>query len=101
MFKNIDNLLASCNNRMSLISYDFKFEDPSEEVRTERDILTRFFKYKASNSTFDCDSCELTDSIYKKLWGWSYKSRYELPNSLNMFKGQWDRFGSDTMNSFL
>ena len=92
-----------------LAQYDFKNESPWEDVRNERDPIIKFQKYKAHNKTdankFDCDNsngtCALSNEIYYALWQWQYKSRFSLQLPLSsLFGTNWERFGSDTMNSF-
>jgi hypothetical protein len=92
----------------NLESYDFKNEAPWEDLRNENNSIKKFqmyMKYYKMNKKFDCDnsngSCRLTDSIYYSLWGWCFKSRYTIPKSLlGKLDVNWDRMGTDTMNSF-
>ena len=108
MYTNLEEFVKGDNKLESLITYDFKFEAPWEEVRNEKHPIKRFLNYKnynKGNRKFDCDnsngSCSLTDSIYYNLWGWSYKNRFTIPENLKEKLGiHWNRMGSDTMNSF-
>jgi len=95
----------------NLVDYDFKNEAPWKDVRTETDPILKFRRYrnnnadKDSNIKFDCDNsngtCSLTDSIYSRLWGWSYESRNKIPSQISKsLSERWGYFGSDTMNSF-
>ncbi|MCK8487070.1 hypothetical protein M0651_07805 [Paenibacillus sp. MBLB2552] len=88
---------------LNLITYDFKNEDPCEEVRDEKDPFRKFELYKNSKSNFDCDSSKLAYRIYKLLWGWNYRNRFSIPDNLKgkLEATKWERLGPDTMNSFL
>ncbi|MCK1998145.1 hypothetical protein MPH47_13150 [Psychrobacillus psychrodurans] len=69
-------------------NYDFKNESPTDRVKNEENAIKKFFKFKldSSQSSFDCDCCELAKEIYVKLWNLSAKD-------LNFYD-------CDTMNSF-
>ena len=129
------------------VEYDFKYELKtwwestkdnniySEEKRkriesvsnklckTKEDNLRRFSLYKELDVVFDCDSrngtCDLTNEIYKALWGWSFKPSENkwrnakhgitparlLPDELDEKLDKWNKLnlglGCDTMNSFM
>lgn len=106
MHKNLEMYIASGNSLESLAAYDFKNESPWPDVNNETDPLKKFWLYKAKEKpAFDCDSsdgtCSLTSDLYNRLWGWRYENRFHLPESLvGCFGEQWERMGSDTMNSF-
>lgn len=106
MYETVEEFLGSGNSLRDLVAYDFKNESPQKEVRQERNSIKKFQKYKAPGSApFDCDNsdgtCSLTDDIYQKLWGWSYKERNAIPPLLvQRLRCNWKRLGSDTMNSF-
>lgn len=106
MYETVEEFLGSGNSLRDLTAYDFKNESPQKEVRQERNPIKKFQKYKAPGSVpFDCDNsdgtCSLTDDIYQKLWGWSYKERNSIPPLLvQRLRCNWKRLGSDTMNSF-
>ncbi|MGM7635290.1 hypothetical protein [Bacillus sp. Hm123] len=69
-------------------NYDFKNESPTDRVKNEDNPIKKFFEFKLdfSQSSFDCDRCELAKEIYEKLWSLSAKE-------LNFYD-------CDTMNSF-
>lgn len=102
MSQNLDAYLASRNTLESLAEYDFKNESPWQDVNIEKNPLKKFQLYKSKTTpNFDCDRCELTSDIFHCLWGWSYTDRFHLPEKLAPhFEPQWERLGSDTMNSF-
>jgi hypothetical protein len=106
MYKNLEMFLVSGNSLESLVTYDFKNESPWPDVNNEANSLKKFQLYKAKEEPkFDCDSsngtCPLASDIYNRLWGWTYENRFHLPERLSScFQGQWERMGSDTMNSF-
>ena len=106
MYKNLEMYLASGNLLESLATYDFKNESPWSDVNSETNPLKKFQLYKAKETPkFDCDSsdgtCSLTSDIYNRLWGWTYENRFHLSEPLSgCFQEQWERMGSDTMNSF-
>ena len=108
MYKSLTRFLDE-NSIDSLIGYDLKNESPWEGVRNERISIKKMEGYKRNNKetnlNFDCDNsngtCTLSDSIYQELWNWSYRGRFTLPFNLQeKFSPNWDRLGSDTMNSF-
>lgn len=113
MYRNLEMYLVSGNSLESLVTYDFKNESPWPDVNNETNPLKKFQLCRARSKAaeeknepnFDCDSsdgtCPLTSDIYNRLWGWTYENRFHLPERLSScFQGQWERMGSDTMNSF-
>ncbi|KYG33899.1 hypothetical protein [Alkalihalobacillus trypoxylicola] len=108
MFKSLNRFLEQ-NPIEDLVNYDIKNESPWDEVNAEKAPIQKIQKYKDCNRntslSFDCDNsngtCDFVDSIYKELWGWSFRNRMNLPSELyTKFNNDWDRLGSDTMNSF-
>ncbi|WP_312939600.1 hypothetical protein [Oscillibacter sp.] len=103
------NAFLTQGNLDALAYYDLKNESPWDNANQKQNPIQKFLRYKDNNKGsqhFDCDgsggTCALTDDLYKRLWGWSYKGRYQLPEELAESMGaQWNRFGPDTMNSFM
>lgn len=105
MYKTLTQFLNNCDNVSEIVNYDFKNELSEIANAKEKTYIDKFLLYKSFGGKIDCDnsngSCPLTNDIYIKLWGWDYKQRYTLTGLLQeKFGSVWNRFGSDTMNSF-
>lgn len=109
MYGSLVEFLKSKSDQESIVNYDFKNECPYDYVREESDSIEKFFAYKKAYDTedrpFDCDnsngSCNLSGDIYEALWGWRKKHKYTTYEPLNKkINVNWDRYGTDTMNSF-
>ena len=105
MYKTLNKFLNNCDNVTDVVNYDFKNELSEIANAKEKTSINKFLLYKSFGGKFDCDnsngSCPLTNDIYIKLWGWDYKQRYTLTGLLQeKFGNVWNRFGSDTINSF-
>ncbi len=105
MYKTLNQFLSNCDNVSDVMNYDFKNELSEIANAKEKTYIDKFLLYKSFGGKFDCDnsngSCPLTNDIYIKLWGWDYKQRYTLTGLLQeKFGCVWNRFGSDTINSF-
>lgn len=89
--------------------FDLKNNSPWEDVNSEANPIQKFLKYKSRNKAsviYDCDnsngSSKIANAFYFSLWGWNYENRLSIPDSIkHKIDVEWDRYGSDTMNSFM
>lgn len=101
MHRTLETFLNNGNEMKGLKNYDFKNESDYEKEILNLTSIQFFIEYRSHPKSKECDICLLADDIYKKLWGWCYKNRYENPNKITFALGdQWSRYSADTMNSF-
>lgn len=89
--------------------FDLKNISPWDDVNNETNPIQKFLMYKSRNKEsviYDCDNSNGTSKIanafYFSLWGWNYDNRLSIPDSIkHKVDVEWDRYGSDTMNSFM
>lgn len=89
--------------------FDLKNISPWDDVNNETNPIQKFLLYKSRNKAsviYDCDnsngSSKIADAFYFSLWGWNYDNRLSVPDLIkHNVDVEWDRYGSDTMNSFM